>query len=308
MSTTWQPAVIIRFTGPRFDEPASASDFDIAAELAAYKTLLVKTAEALWRTRHPGRARLPRGFSDGVHLRFREVHGGRFVTVLERSREEEGRQQLLMPMTGAVVEDDIDHAICLLLDVIQSASRGEPLPELFPREVLPLFGAWGNQLGLDEQCELSRPGASAPVARYGQSERVALMRFIEGEGLDVTEQIGYVPSIGRGSFELYTDVESGDAIDVPLRPEHEPLVREAAREYARVRVWGLGLFDASGKLTRFVEVDGLDLGTDSPVWGGAEALWDDMPALSKCRPEDRVRDTHGGAPENLNAYVYGIGR
>lgn len=320
MPTTWQPAAIIRFTGARFEGTGSAP-FDIASELAALKSLLVKTAEALWRSRNASRARLPKGFADLAHMRFREALRGGVVTVLERSREISG-QQLLMPLAGAASNDDFDRALELVLETVEAAhssivaaprSSAAPVPKLpaaLPREVLPLFGAWCRTLGPGERCELSRPGTviGEEVALFGREERLALLRAAYGQDLEVTEEVGSVPSIGEGRFELYTDIEHGEAIEVPLREEHEALVAMASREHERVSVRGVGQFDETGRLLRFVEVDAIDLAADPVPWGGAEALWDGLPALSKTRPSERHPDRPEALPDDINVYIYGFGR
>lgn len=318
MPTTWQPAAVIRFTGPRF-EGTSAAPFDIASELAALKSLLVKTAEALWRKKNASRARLPKGFADLAHMRFREASRGGVVTVIERSREIIG-QQLLIPLTGAHGEDDFDRALALVLQTVDAAhssvllAQGSPgpLPELpaaLPREVLPLFGAWCRDLGPGERCELSRPGTViGEGAVFGREERLALLRAAFGEDLEVTEQVGSVPRTLEGRFELFTDLEFGEAIEVPLREEHEALVAMASREHERVVVRGIGQFDDDGRLVRFVEVDAIELAADPVPWGCAEALWDGLPALSKTRPSERFLELPEPLPDDINAYIYGVGR
>ena len=72
---------------------------------------------------------------------------------------------------------------------------------------------------------------------------------------------------------------------------------------------GLGVFDDEGRLVRFVEVDSIEP-VDSPSsWGGAAGAWDGLPALSKCRPFEEPRWADALAVgEDLNAYIYGIGR
>jgi hypothetical protein len=315
--TTWQPAAVIRFTGPRF-EGASAAPFDIASELAALKSLLVRTAEALWRSRNASRARLPKGFADLAHMRFREASRGGVVTVLERSREITG-QQLLIPLAGSADNDDFDRALELVLQTVEAAhssvvaardtSAMPELPAALPREVVPLFGAWCRQLGPGEHCELSRPGTViGEGAVFGREERLALLRVAFGQELEATEQVGSVPRVGEGRFELYTDLELGEAIEVPLREEHEALVAMASREHERVLVRGIGQFAEDGRLVRFVEVDAIELAGDPVPWGCAEALWDGLPALSKTRPGDRYLDRPEALPDDINVYIYGVGR
>lgn len=311
--TTWQPAAVIRFTGPRF-EGASAAPFDIASELAALKSLLVKTAEALWRARNASRARLPKGFSDLAHMRFREASRGGAVTVLERSRETTG-QQILIPIAGGAGDDDFDRALDLVIQTVEAAHAGvtsglpAALPAALPREVVPLFGAWCRRLGPGERCELSRPGTViGEGAIFGREERLSLLRAAFGDDLEVTEQVGSVPRVGEGWFDLYTDLELGEAIEVPLREEDEALVTMASREHERVVVRGIGQFDEDGRLIRFVEVDAIELAGDPVPWGAAEALWDNLPALSKTRPSDRHLHRPEALPEDINVYVYGVGR
>lgn len=305
MSHTFQPALVIRFIGGRFEAKAPLS-FDVAAELSAIKQLITRMGEELWKARHAKRTRLPRGFSDNVHFRFREVMRAGLVHVLERSREQEA--QLLMPLASGAAEDDFDRAVHLLFSAIGAAGRNATLPEAFPKAVLPLFGAFCRSLRKGEHCELSLPASQAAVL-CGPDERLFLLREHHGLGLEPTVQLGYVPSIRKHAFDLYTDMELGDPIEVPLLPEHEAVVGTACRDYERIRVAGLGIFDSHGLLLRFAEVDSVEFAGEPVPWGGAEMRWDGRPALSKCKPEGRgLAMISEGLPDDWNVYVYGVGR
>lgn len=305
MATTWQPAVIIRFTGPRFDD-AAPTDFDVAAELSAVKSVILKVAEALWRGRSSPRARLPKGFGEGALLRFRELRRGGVMTVLERGRESTG--QLSMDLPGASGEDDIERAVKLTIAAVRAASRVEPPPAAFPKDALPAFRALGKGLGDDERCELHEPGSLDEPASFSQAERVVLARLIEGDGLDIAAEVGYVPAIGRRSFELFNDLEGGHGVEVPLSDLYAPVVVAASREYARVLVRGLGVFDEVGRLMRFVEVDSIEAVDNLPSWGGGLGALEGLPSLSKCGPEEPGWAERLEGSFDLNAYIYGIGR
>lgn len=307
MSQSFQPALFIRFTGGRFEASSQQLNFDIAKELSAIKHLIVKTAEELWKARHAPRARVPKTFLDDVHFRFREVSRGGLVQLLERSREAEA--QLLMPISAGLSEDDVDRAIALLIGAIAAAAKGATLPEAFPKAVLVHFGAFCRSLRKGEYCEFSLPSSSKTQALYGEHERLLLLREHYGLGIEPTVQTGYVPSIRKHSFDLYTDMEFGDAIEVPLSPEHEAVVVSASREYERVLVSGLGLFDSHGMLEKFVEVDAIEFAGEPVPWGGAELRWDGELALSKCKPSQRgLAMLTEALPDDWNVYVYGMGR
>lgn len=305
MATTWHPAAIIRFTGPRFDDGAP-DDFDVAAELSAIKGVVLKIAEALWRARSSPRARLPKGFGEGALLRFRELRRGGVMTVLERGRETTG--QLSMALPGASDDDDTERSIKLMIAAVRAASRAEPLPAAFPKDALSAFRALGKGLGDDERCEFHEPGLTAQVAAFGQAERVVLTRLIEGDGLDIAAEVGYVPAIGRRSFELFNDLEVSRGVEVPLSDLYAPMVVAASREYARVLVQGLGVYDEEGRLVRFVEVDSIEAVDSLPSWGGGPGVLEGLPSLSKCGPEEPGWADRLEGSFDLNAYIYGIGR
>lgn len=310
MSQSFQPALVIRFTGGRFEASAKPA-FDIAKELSALKELIVRTACELWKARHAPRARLPRGFAESVHFRFREVARAGLVHVLERSRDSEA--QLLMPLSAGLCEDDFDRAVSVLLSAISAVGRGATLPEAFPKAVLVLFGAFCRSLRKDEHCELGLPASEKASSKaqvlYGPNERLLLLREHYGLGIEPTVQVGYVPSIRKHCFDLYTDMEIGDPIEVPLSAEHEPVVQSACREYERILVVGLGVFDSHGLLLRFAEVDSIEFAGEPVPWGGAELRWDGKPALSKCKPgEQGLSMLTEGLPDDWNVYVYGVGR
>jgi hypothetical protein len=252
--SSWERVIDLHFRGDRFE--GGSLEVDVLPELSEYQSILVAVAEAIWWSRHPARDRLRKNFRRDLQLRFRSVEAGSALTPLERRRPS---GQTAMAFQHA---DEFDEAIAMVNEALAAAANGDRLPDRFPKSVLPLFGGWGKALGAGEWIDLRRPNDSTGV-RFDRDQRTRLLGFIEQSYEDVVDQIGYVlaTSVRKGRFELYEQLDTRRAIEVPLPERFEPTVLDAARDYenVRVRVKGRGAFDAAGRLLRFLEVDSIDV-------------------------------------------------
>ena len=125
------------FRGDRFDD--HGLDVDVLPELIAYKTILVETAKELWRRNHPDRQRLPKNFEDSLSLKFYEIIPGSAAVPLMREIE---LQEGLLPFEP--LPDELDEAVVLVSDSIESVSKDKPLPQTFPKNIIPLFSEYGK--------------------------------------------------------------------------------------------------------------------------------------------------------------------
>ena len=123
---------------------------DVLPELISYKTLLVETAKALWRTKNPGREHLKRNFEDGLKLKFYKLEQGSVAVPIER--EYEVVEDLF---AAGHKPDELDEAATLLDEAMNAAANDQLLPAGFPKNVIPLFDDLGKTLCEDETIEFS---------------------------------------------------------------------------------------------------------------------------------------------------------
>ena len=137
---TYDPTVVRLF----FDgEPYRNRELDAAAlaEIVRFQELVTEAAAQLWRTRHPGRTRLPNGFNERTRLVFGEVEEGSSVAPLRRPSTPSGEMNL-----GATDDDDISRALTLLRDAFEAAEHHDQLPAEMTPELVTKCSKLGGSL------------------------------------------------------------------------------------------------------------------------------------------------------------------
>ncbi len=308
MNTPVKPLTTLRFHGGRFEAAAGFLEIDTLPELLAYKKLLVETAKALWRARHPQRERLPRYFEDGIQLFFREVGKGSASVPIERSYPVFEADEL-----GLDAEDDVAAAVGLIDDCIEAgnSTTDAPLPERFPRSVMGLFEDFGRTLRSDEGVESRAPGRSRAVDYPPRTRDVLLARVRDGyeDAVDVTGEVRAASLRQAGGGEFTLSLEHGGKAEGVFSPEHEARVTQALHEHRtlQLRVRGTGQFDADGTLRRIkpgAHVEIVARGEPvfdpaaKPIWEIVEEICREVPAAEWAKvPTDGAR--------HLDHYLYG---
>lgn len=272
----WEVAVVHAFKGKRFED--GHLDVNVAPELKAYRDLVVEVAKSLWQRENSVRQGLPRQFDQKFQLRITTLSKGSAVATL--SRNGPAKKQL-----GFVGDEDVfARAMRLVEESVKAASKAEALPAEFPRSALFRFRRWGDSLSDDERIEIRTPNGGS-FATYDTATRASLLDRIDTSYEDEADEVGYVlaTSIRAGRFELYRDLDSGEAVVVPLNKEYEDKVLKALQQHdeVRLRVKGTGAFAADGALVRFtrvVQVNELDQEvSNSPLWSRLQALTASVP-------------------------------
>jgi hypothetical protein len=244
------------FRGKRFD--GHTMPVEVLGELSAYQKLIAAIARAMFKKRHPGRQRVPKGFEDGFFLAVRQLEEGSAVPVLERHTTTPQPARLFPAGDG----DLFEAARELLGQTIAAAQKGKGIPAEFPRDVLPLFNTFGRSLRDDESVELVSPtGTSAPVYDRHVRKRLILLRDNTYEDkADITGRVVQFDS-ERESFQLA--VEGGQRISGMLTEQSLPLIRFAVgQDDLLVRVIGNGLYNAHDELVRFEDIEEVSLSED----------------------------------------------
>lgn len=288
MGEQFRPLTTLRFDGPRFQD--HGLEIDVLTELIAYKEILLETAKERWRETHPDRDRLPKGFEDAVAIKFFEIRSGSTEVPLMRRIPAEGTQGLLG------LEDDLDAAADLIEAAIASAADDRPLPDYFPKAVIPLFEEFGKRLAEDESIVAKGP-RSVRESRYTREVRNRLMNWIEATYEDVVNLAGEVRAADLDGRNFVLRKDDGEKVSGKFSPDQEPLITEALHDHSsrRLRVQGLAEFSRSkGVLRRILRVDKVHVLDPSlqeydtsarPIWEVAvelgasisDADWDRVP-------------------------------
>jgi hypothetical protein len=216
------------------------------AELVAYQELVVGVASEVYRSSHPDRQRLPRGFADRLQLRLRTIEPGSAVPVLERIRE-----------PGALLSkaDDFTRSRDLIEEAVAAIAAGKGLPDDFPRRAVVLFNRFGQTLHPDETIELRRPGAlSGPqYTRDIQRQLVLVERHTFQAEMS---GIGWVLELDAGRMTCIIRLRSAvraQPIPAPVDDFTFDQVKAAMEpngDGPPVHVTGIGVYSTAGYVMR----------------------------------------------------------
>jgi len=300
MAGKWKEVVRLTFKGERFRD--HALDLRALSELSQFQKMVAETAKTFWRAANPNRERLPSHFEERVRLCLRKIEDGSATAPLEVFIKEQDQTTLWEPEPV-----EINEAVELTREVFESLGSDAPLPERFPRALLPEYAKWGQNLGDDEIVEM-QVSEKKPV--YLTSvRRQKLEKLVETPHEDRVEINGEVfeADVKKGRFQLW----SGDdtAVSVAFTPEQEDQVTTALKEHKTVRlsVKGLGEFSPQGKLHRVLQVDELRLTTSETHYDkSARPIEDVLEELATEIPQEEWDKLPSDFSDNLDHYLYGV--
>ncbi|MBK6961864.1 MAG: hypothetical protein IPH23_12165 [Gammaproteobacteria bacterium] len=283
----------LRFDGQRF--AGHALDVECTQELIAYRNLIVECAKELWRRKHPGRVRIPKGFEEDFRLQFSRLEDGSAVVPLERVRTND---------QGELLDDEFDEAAELIDAAIIAADNDALLPAALPSNVIPLFGNFGKSLRVDEVLfTRSRHGSSE--AAYTAKARKCLSEWVGQTYEDVVDVVGEVrmANVGPGTFSLQLD-DTETSVSGRFSPAQESAVLDALRNHRslRLRVQGIAEFATSDRqIKKFSRVDKVAAAalTEPDFDETAIPIWEQLAMIGGSAPEG----TWDGVPNDLSMRI-----
>lgn len=293
----------LSFKGPSFED--HGIELNVLAELIQYKRILIETAKELWRKRHPERERLPKGFEETVRIKFYEICASSAAVPLYSEIEHEDNQMLF----DFEAEDELYDAAELIESGFDSINSEDPLPEEFPKNVVPLFDNFGKTLREDDYIQSQSSKRDKP-ANYTQNTRERLINLVDHDYEDVVDILGEIRLADLDGLNFAIRMDDGSKVIGKFNQEHEPLIIEALRNHEMCRLHLKGLANFSFKdavIKKIVRIDQieikpiereeLDLAT-KPLWEvvseiGAEIKQEDWDRF----PSDFSK--------NVDQYLYG---
>jgi len=305
MATRYFDLTTLTFDGEDFSD--HGLELDILPDLTAYKQLVVETAKALWRAKHPERERLPRGFEDGIRLKFFAIQPGSAAIPIMREVlvDEQGEQQDLFENDSAVVDD----AAALIEEAVDAVSQGGLLPDLFPKNVIRLFDDFGRKLRPGNAIKMK--SAQRPrTTTYSVETRSRLISWTDAFYEDAVSVTGEVRQADLDGCNFTLRLDDGSKPSGKFDPKQEEKVTGALREHSsrRLHVNGVGRFwSATGRLERFTRVDSLDVETQTSVAydDSAPPIWQQIVEIGASVPEEEWAKLPRDLAENLDHYLYG---
>jgi hypothetical protein len=292
----------LHFEGPRFED--HGIDFDVLADLIAYKKLLADTAVGLWWAKHPDRERIDRGFESSIHLKFFSIEHGSATVPVMRVWERDGEQ-----MTLPLDEDEVDEAADLIEQTIEAAGEDRQLPERLPANVVHLFGSFGKCLKPGESILVQSPKRK-DAARHTPETRDRLERWRERVYEDAVDLIGEVRAADLDGRKFVLRMENDLKVRGEFLPEQESLVTLALREHESRRLRVKGRAEHShpdGALKRFTQVDVIDpLPVDYAEFDKTvRPIWEIVAEMGAEIPEEEWAKVPNDLALNHNHYLYG---
>jgi hypothetical protein len=300
MQGQWEQVVKLVFKGQRFQ--GHALDQDALAEVSHFLKMITETAKAVWRAENPARKNLPPHFEDRTRLCLRRIEEGSTAVPLEVFLEEPEQKEMFEPEPT-----EVRTAIRLARDVYRAVETDAPLPEGFPRTLVPEYERWGETLREDEAIEVLEE--SAEPVRVTRLVRRRLASFVEPCHEDQVEVAGEVleADIRRQHFEIFLDQTT--SVKVAFTPEQEDEVTTALRDHKtlRLQVKGRGQSTPQGKLVRVTQVHELRLQPvgDIPYDTAAPPIEEVLTDLAREIPQEECERLPADLAENIDHYVYG---
>ena len=237
-----------RFTGARFEE--STLPVELARDLAAYETLVVELAKALYLQDHPERQRVPKGFASGFQLH------------LERIDDGSAKPLLSLVTAGLLAFDAGGDYFKTARDLITKcvASPFGQVPASFPLPLLAYFNQIGRSLRPGEQMEFPHPVEPAVLTPERRRELVLAAGGLYEDEIELSGMIAEA-DWEKSTFRLR--LATGDYALIPLPPSFDGQVRNyGGRSRHQVTVKGVGALDPAGRLQKIISVESLELQPD----------------------------------------------
>jgi hypothetical protein len=204
--------------------------------------------------------------------------------------------------------DELDQAVILVADSIESVSKDKPVPEIFPKNVLPLFSEYGRTLRPDERIEI-KPAKKNLTVCYSSKERAHLVELVQAGYEDIVQLVGEIRAadLDGGNFALR--IADDTKVIGKFSPEQETTIVEALREHASRRLYikGRGEFLSDGKLKRIITITDLSIKAVGvvPYDETAKPIWEIAEEISASIPEEEWAKLPKDLSKNLDHFLYG---
>lgn len=247
MKTTF---LVPRFAGPRFEE--ATLPLNLGRDLAAYEELVIEVAKHLYRSEHPDRVRVPKGFEKNFSLHFEGV--------VEAGS---AKPMLSWVLAAGLAFADVEtgyftRARDLVADAVRAQTAGAALPAKIPKHLLGYFNTFGRSLQDGESVDICPPGT--PSAVLTPERRKQLVLAAQKEYKKDVEIRGTIEEADYAKETFRLRSSEGGAVVVSMPKSFGEAVRKAVgRTRMQVSIKGVGTFDARDVQQEAVKLEHLEL-------------------------------------------------
>lgn len=244
-----------KLTGKRFDDHALPVEF--MSDFAALEELLIELAKYKYLEAHPERARVPRGFSDGISLKISSIEEGSVLTNLILVTALAANSLFA---NGENTHAYFEEAKEMLLNSIAHANTSEDIS--LPPRFISYFNRIGKNLGDDEAIDFLPLVPERNAVLNKQTRRkILLSANANAEFLENGIWIGAISELDKQqqtfSFRNYEIQISG--ISIP--EEHRETIYQTFSQFENgmhVKIKGIAKFNASNKMSMITTIEHID--------------------------------------------------
>ncbi len=302
MTGKWKEVVKLTFKGERFQD--HALDLSALTELSQFQKMVAETAKALWRTSNPDRRNLPKHFEQRTRLCLRKIIDGSAIAPLEIFIEEPDQMEIWEEEHEE--PEEINQAIELTYDVFDAIENDKPLPDCFPKQLVPEYVKWGQTLLDNEEIEFI-PSSKKKSAKVSTNNRRKLENYAEKPYEDMVDITGEVfeADVRQRKFQLWKDPQN--AVVVFFNEQQEELVTTALKEHKSVRlhVHGKGEYSPEGTINKVIDVKELEIIQTETYDSNSPSIEEILSSIASEVPKEEWEKLPSDLTDNLDNYLYG---
>ena len=232
-----------RLVGERFT--GHAIPLEVLKDLAVLEEMVVEVAKWKYRQEHPGRKRIPRGFTEDISITLTGIDDGSAIPKLVLVI---GALTLLPPENQNYFEKARD----AIIGCIDAAEFDETkITQFLPGSYLSYFDRMGRSLRDNEAIEFKPQDRQRP-ARLNKPTRRKLLEISSiKEWTEETVERGYIPEMDQDKMKCTLQLLNGHKLQVPIESQHKETILEAFIGFdqkVRVIIHGIGRYDKMQRL------------------------------------------------------------
>lgn len=262
--------------GPIFK--AEGMPVEAAAELIAYKALVLDVAKQLYLRKNPHRERSKRYLASEFDLRLTKVDQGSADVTMVLPARPAPRQGSLLPIedSQAIFGESRD----LVSDTISLMATKGQLAPAFPLKCLPKFRSLGKTLPAGHGIRFADPSGSHR-SRMTPSVREKFLQLLDDSATELRQEVaGIIVELDPERTVFHLRTSDGDRIQCfyggAVTNVDKSLLADENGEGPLVTVQGDALVGRDGVLQRFTLVDAVEV----PAVAGLDALIERIDVLT----------------------------
>ena len=225
-----------KFDGSRFD--THMLPYELLPDIHAYAVLIERLAQHLYRSNN-NRRRIPKEFKEKFNLRIGKFQEGSTIAPLVRE---------LPPGYGEDEANTDEYSIAknMVNNVLKAMEQGQPIPNDFPTDILPLFNNFGKNLHSGESIYFS-PRNNFPANqtfKYDKNVRLTLITTGKSDYKDSCNILGKLDGLEVLERKVKLIVSDNIKIPVSFNDSFTSSIRNLHHELEKydVRIFGLASY------------------------------------------------------------------